>query len=95
MLGIPKEVGRLLIRVTGGKIIQAVTDKVAPPKPSKEPVMDLTIVGVVRHLLQLGAGALLARGVIDASGVDLIVGAGVSLVTLGSYLVKRYSARKA
>ena len=96
MLGIPKAAGWLILREAAPKVIEKVTAKVAPKvSKKKEPEMDLTVLGVARHILQLAAGALLARGYIDASGVDLVIGAGVSAVTLGWYLVKRFAARKA
>lgn len=47
------------------------------------------VTGVARHLLQVGAGVLLAHGYIDASGVDVIVGFGLSALTLASYLIPR------
>jgi hypothetical protein len=77
-----------------------VTPRVAPkavpkPKPRKEPTMQVAVIGALRHLIQLGAGALVAKGVIDAAGVELVVGAGMSLVTLGWYLVERKLAAKA
>lgn len=62
-------------------------------KPRKEPPMNSAILGAARHILQLGAGALVARGVIDAGGVELIVGSGLSVLTLGWYFVERRLAR--
>lgn len=38
------------------------------------------ILGVVRHVLTFGAGWLVARGKLDASAVDTIVGAVVVIV---------------
>ena len=37
------------------------------------------ILGVVRHVLTLGGGYLVARGTIDSSSADTLVGAGVSI----------------
>lgn len=45
--------------------------------------------GVARHAAQLVAGALLAYGVVDQTGVEVIVGAAVSLAALVSYLWSR------
>ncbi len=95
MLGIPKIVGQLFLQEVAPKVLNRVLEKKPAKQTPKEPPMDLTLIGAARHMLQLGAGALLARGFIDASGVDMVVGAGVSAVTLGWYLVKRYMARKA
>lgn len=78
------------------KVTRKAVPKVAPkPNPRKEPTMQVAVIGALRHLIQLGAGALVAKGVIDAAGVELVVGAGMSLVTLGWYLVERKLAAKA
>lgn len=51
--------------------------------------MNPVILGAVRHIVQVGAGALATRGIIDANGVELVVGAAVSAATLVWYLVDR------
>lgn len=38
-----------------------------------------TVTPYVRHALQLGAGALVARGIIDASMAELLIGSVASL----------------
>jgi hypothetical protein len=51
------------------------------------------IVGLLRHALQLGAGALVARGLIEQSMVEQLVGAVLTLGTAASYVVGRIRAR--
>lgn len=46
-------------------------------------------VGLLRHLLQVVGGILLARGVVDPGGWDLIAGAVTSAGTAGWYLWSR------
>ncbi len=44
------------------------------------------IVAVFRHLLQIAAGALVAKGVIDEAVAQQLVGLGVSICTLVWYV---------
>ena len=49
------------------------------------------ILGVVRHVLTLGGGYLVARGTLDASSADTLVGAGVSIAgVIWSVIDKRF-----
>jgi hypothetical protein len=50
-------------------------------------------IGLARHGLQLGAGVLVARGVIAESMVEGIVGAVLTLGTAASYIIGRMRAR--
>jgi hypothetical protein len=45
--------------------------------------------GLLRHVLQLAGGALMARGYVDSGAMELISGGIVSLVTAGWYLAGR------
>lgn len=47
------------------------------------------MVGLLRHVLQLAAGVLVARGYLEASAVDAVVGAAVTLGTAGWYVAGR------
>ena len=40
------------------------------------------VVSFVRHGLTLGAGVLLTKGVVDASGADQLVGAGIAIFSV-------------
>lgn len=51
-------------------------------------MQDLTL-GLLRHALQLAGGVLIARGVVDPTGWDLVVGAATSAATAGWYLWSR------
>ncbi len=51
--------------------------------------MDAMWIGLARHALQLAGGALIARGVVDPGGWDLIAGAATSAATAGWYLYSR------
>lgn len=42
--------------------------------------MTPAILGIARHLLTLGAGALVTYGVIDGGDAETLVGAGVAIV---------------
>jgi hypothetical protein len=46
-------------------------------------------IGLLRHVLQIAGGVLMARGIIDPTGWDLVVGAATSAATAGSYLYSR------
>jgi len=43
-------------------------------------------IGLLRHALQLIGGVLIARGVVDGPGWDLVAGAATSAATAGWYL---------
>ncbi len=38
------------------------------------------ILGLVRHVLTIGGGFLIAKGVVDAPGLDTVVGALVTII---------------
>ena len=43
--------------------------------------------GLLRHVLQLGAGVLVTRGVLDGGSAEAMIGGGLSLASVGWYLV--------
>ena len=47
------------------------------------------VMGLLRHVLQLTGGVLIARGVIDPTGWDLVAGTATSAATAGWYLYSR------
>jgi hypothetical protein len=49
-------------------------------------------IGLLRHALQLIGGVLIARGVVDGPGWDLVAGAATSAATAGWYLWGRRRA---
>ena len=49
------------------------------------------VFGLLRHVLQLAGGVLIARGAVDPTGWDLVAGAATSAATAGWYL---WSSRK-
>ena len=51
------------------------------------------LIGLARHVLQLGAGVLVARGVLAESMVEGTVGALLTLATAASYVIGRLRAR--
>lgn len=51
--------------------------------------MAILDVGLMRHALQIVGGVLIARGVVDPTGWDLIAGAATSAATAGWYLWQR------
>jgi hypothetical protein len=51
-------------------------------------------IGLLRHVLQLLGGALIARGVVDGPGWDLVAGAATSAASAGWYLWGRRDALK-
>jgi len=46
-------------------------------------------IGLLRHVLQLIGGVLIARGTVDPGGWDLVAGAATSAATAGWYLYSR------
>lgn len=51
--------------------------------------MTPAILGITRHLLTIGAGVLVTRGVIDASAAETLVGAGAALVGVGWSIIEK------
>ncbi len=51
--------------------------------------MSELVFGLLRHVLQLTGGVLIARGVVDPTGWDLVAGAATSTATAGWYLYSR------
>lgn len=51
-------------------------------------------IGLLRHVLQLAGGVLIARGIVDGPGWDLVAGAATSAATAGWYLWGRRDALK-
>jgi hypothetical protein len=49
-------------------------------------------IGLLRHVLQLLGGVLIARGVVDGPGWDLVAGAATSTAAAGWYLWGRRNA---
>lgn len=53
------------------------------------------ILGIVRHLLTIGAGALASKGVIAQSETETVVGAGLALIGIvWSAIDKKRQAKK-
>ena len=46
-------------------------------------------IGLLRHVLQIAGGVLMARGIIDPTGWDLVAGTATSAATAGWYLYSR------
>lgn len=51
-------------------------------------------VGLFRHVLQLGAGYLVAKGYVDADGANALSGAFLGLVTAGWFVWDRRKVAK-
>jgi hypothetical protein len=51
------------------------------------------LIGLARHALQLGAGVLVTKGIMDASMAEQVIGAVLTLGTAASYVVGRIRAR--
>ena len=49
--------------------------------------------GIVRHLLQLGAGALASRGIIGENETETVVGAVLALGTVIWFAIERRRAK--
>lgn len=78
---------KIIAQKTGDVIADRIAAEVKQ-KLERKYQMNTAILGAVRHVLQLAAGTLVAKGVIDAAGVELMIGAGTSVVTLGWYLIE-------
>jgi hypothetical protein len=83
------EAGRRYVLPKAKEAAQEAVFKALPKLPRKEPRMNPAVLGAVRHILQLVAGSLVAKGVIDAAGVELVIGAGTSVITFGWYLIEQ------
>lgn len=53
--------------------------------------MNDMVIGLLRHVLQILGGVLIARGVVDPTGWDMVAGTATSAATAGWYL---YSQRR-
>jgi hypothetical protein len=51
------------------------------------------LIGLARHVLQLGAGALVARGYIAENMAEQVIGALVTLGTAASYVIGRVRSK--
>lgn len=56
--------------------------------------MSPEVSAIVRHFLQLGAGMLVTKGVVDGGAAELIIGAGTSIATLAWYFITSKTVAK-
>lgn len=99
-----------LVQAILGPLLTAGVKKVAPqiinkvvtvilPKPaiptSKDTLVNPAFLGAMRHIIQVGAGALGAESIASGDGLSLTVAVAVSVANLGWFLLQAFMARKA
>jgi hypothetical protein len=86
-----KEGAKKVAPVVIGKVIQK-----AVPQPSKPKavIMNPVFLGALRHIIQVGAGAIGAEALAQGDGLNLAVAVGVSIANLAWFLVQSYLAPK-
>lgn len=47
------------------------------------------LMGIARHVFSLAAGALVARGVIDAAQADVLIGAAIGIATVALSVIEK------
>jgi hypothetical protein len=99
-----------LIQTLLGSLLTAGVKKVAPkvvdkvvtiilPKPAipntKDTIVNPAFLGAMRHIIQVGAGAMGAESLASGDGLSLAVAVAVSVANLGWFLIQSFMARKA
>jgi hypothetical protein len=64
-------------------------------EPQDHLTMNPVSLGLIRHLLTLGAGFLASRGVINASETEVVVGTGIGIIgVIWSIIDKKRTEKK-
>jgi hypothetical protein len=82
------------VRKTVKKTYKAPT-RVAPKPTRKVRTMKALVLPLIRHALAASAGALVARGYLDAAGSEMLIGAGLGVANFAWYMIERVLAKKA
>jgi len=60
------------------------------PEQPKLPLMQSAVIALLRHLLTFIGGTLVAKGIIDSAALTEVIGAILSLVSVGWMAVSKY-----
>jgi len=60
------------------------------PDQPKLPIMQSAVIALLRHLLTFIGGTLVAKGIIDSAALTEVIGAILSLVSVGWMAVSKY-----
>jgi len=60
------------------------------PDQPKLPLMQSAVIALLRHLLTFIGGTLVAKGIIDSAALTEVIGAILSLVSVGWMAVSKY-----
>lgn len=76
---------KILASIIAPKLIERIAEKLFQPK---EPAMP-EILGVVRHVLTAIGGAAVAKGYIDAAGLDTLIGAFIGIAGVAWSIIEK------
>ena len=62
------------------------------PETPKLPLMKSAVIALLRHLLTFIGGSLVAKGIIDAATLTEIIGALITLLSVGWMTIEKYKA---
>ena len=65
----------------------------ANPEQPKLPLMQSAIIALLRHLLTFIGGTLVAKGLLDATALQEIIGALITLLSVGWMAVEKVKAK--
>jgi hypothetical protein len=95
--------GALIKKVVGTAVVSSATDRLinmafkpkTPPSNSrKDTPMNPVFLGTMRHLIQLGAGAVGMTAYASGSGFELLVAVAVSTANLAWFAFSNWSAAR-
>ena len=64
------------------------------PETPKLPIMKSAVIALLRHLLTFIGGTLVAKGIIDTESLQEIIGAVLTLLSVGWMSLEKYKAPK-
>jgi len=60
--------------------------------PNNPTIMQSAIIALLRHLLTFIGGTLVAKGILDSAALTEIIGAIISIVSVGWMAISKYNA---
>ena len=64
------------------------------PETPKLPIMKSAVIALLRHLLTFIGGTLVAKGIIDTESLQEIIGAVLTILSVGWMSIEKYKAPK-
>jgi len=62
----------------------------ANPEQPKLPIMQSAVIALLRHLLTFIGGTLVAKGILDSAALTEIIGAIISILSVGWMAISKY-----